>query len=183
MRFVVGAVALLALSGCIQEPSLFIRLTGDGAGRVESDPAGINCGTACGMIVPGDVHPTLTATPRSGSAFEGWRGGGCSGIEPCTPTLLVNTTVEARFTVAVRRLTVARMGTGHGTVTSSPGGILCGTDCTEAYAYNTELELSAVPDDGSRFLGWLGEDECTSTSPCVMTLDRDATIGALFEPL
>lgn len=179
----VGALAFVTLSGCIQEPSLYISLTGDGVGRVESDPPGIECGTTCGMIVPDGVRPTLTATPRTGSAFAGWRGGGCSGIDPCTPMLVDDTTIEASFTLAVRQLSVTRSGTGSGRVTSSPTGIDCGTDCTESYAHDTEIQLAATPDSGSAFVGWIGEDDCTSTTPCITKLDRDATIGAIFEPL
>ena len=37
----------------------------------------------------------------------------------------------ATFTLNSYTLTVSRAGTGSGTVTSSPAGIACGTDCSE----------------------------------------------------
>lgn len=90
----------LVVPGCITDPSLFIDLRGNGAGTVVSDPEGIDCGRACAMIVNENNSVTLTATPRTGSIFEGWRGGGCTGTDPCTTTLSVDTTVEATFTVS-----------------------------------------------------------------------------------
>ena len=41
-------------------------------------------------------------------------------------------------------LTVGKSGTGSGTVTSSPAGINCGSDCSEAYASGTSVTLTAT---------------------------------------
>ncbi|HJW90350.1 MAG TPA: metallophosphoesterase, partial [Anaerolineales bacterium] len=46
-------------------------------------------------------------------------------------------------------LTVNKTGIGSGTVTSNPAGIDCGSDCSEAYAPNTSVTLTAAPDPGS----------------------------------
>ena len=56
-------------------------------------------------------------------------------------------------------LTVNKSGPGSGTVTSSPLGINCGSDCSEAYANNTQVILTASPSTGSTFTGWSG-GEC-----------------------
>ncbi len=100
-------VAAASLAGCIQEPALFIDLTGRGVGRVTSEPPAIDCGHVCGMQVDYGVAPTLTATPRTGSIFVGWRGGGCAGVEPCTPQVFEDTTIEAEFEPEVQMLTVS----------------------------------------------------------------------------
>lgn len=42
---------------------------GSGAGSVSSDPAGINCGSACAAIFHGGTLVTLTATPDAGSVL------------------------------------------------------------------------------------------------------------------
>src|SRR5262245_8354912 len=61
----------------------------------------------------------------------------------------------------VTSLTVARAGTGSGTVSSSPAGISCGTDCTEAFASGTQVTLTATAATGSTFAGWSGDSDCT----------------------
>ena len=43
-------------------------------------------------------------------------------------------------------LTVAKAGTGAGTVTSAPAGIDCGADCSEDYDENTVVTLTATAD-------------------------------------
>ena len=53
-------------------------------------------------------------------------------------------------------LSVTKSGSGTGTVTSSPGGIKCGSDCAEAYAKATKVTLTAKPGSKSRFVKWTG---------------------------
>src|SRR5438445_3261711 len=53
-------------------------------------------------------------------------------------------------------LTIAKAGTGSGTVTSTPAGITCGTSCSGSYASGTAVTLTATPAAGSTFTGWSG---------------------------
>ena len=57
-------------------------------------------------------------------------------------------------------LQVSKAGSGTGTVTSSPSGIDCGTDCSQAYPLNTVVTLTATPPSNSAFTGWSGA--CTN---------------------
>lgn len=76
-------------------------------------------------------------------------------------------------------LTVAKSGSGDGTVTSSPTGINCGSDCSEGFAEGTEVTLMAVADSDSTFANWSGA--CSGTSnTCVLTLDEAKTVTATF---
>lgn len=75
-------------------------------------------------------------------------------------------------------LSVTKDGTGGGTVTSAPGGIACGTDCSEAYATGTSVTLAPSPDAGSSFGGWSGA--CTGTGPCTVALDASRSVTATF---
>jgi uncharacterized protein (DUF2141 family) len=75
-------------------------------------------------------------------------------------------------------VTVAKAGTGTGTVTSSPGGISCGTDCWETYAVGTAVTLSQSPGPGSHFAGWSGD--CTGGS-CEVTMDAEKSVVATFD--
>lgn len=73
-------------------------------------------------------------------------------------------------------LTVVTSGTG--TVTSSPEGITCGTDCTHEYPQGTLVTLTATPSDGATFAGWSGD--CTGAT-CVVTMDGAKSVTATFE--
>lgn len=78
--------------------SLTVNTAGSGSGSVTSSPAGINCGSTCSHAFTAGTQVTLTATADSGSTFEGWSGGGCSGTATCTVTLNSDATVTATFT-------------------------------------------------------------------------------------
>ncbi|MFO0656470.1 MAG: hypothetical protein U0787_15500 [Polyangia bacterium] len=74
-----------------------------GKGTVSSDPAGISCdasGKGCTVTVMKSTRITLTATNSGGamSSFNGWSGGGCSGIGTCAVPMDQDTTVQAVFT-------------------------------------------------------------------------------------
>lgn len=76
-------------------------------------------------------------------------------------------------------LTVNKSGTGEGTVTSSPSGINCGSDCKEAYKSGTVVTLSATADTGSNFTGWSGGG-CEGNGQCVVTINATKTVTANF---
>ena len=81
---------------------LTLTKTGNGSGTVSSNPAGISCGTTCMADFPRGSTVSLSAVAGSADTFQGWNGGGCSGIEGCTVTLSDNTTVMASFTTTTR---------------------------------------------------------------------------------
>jgi subtilisin family serine protease len=68
---------------------------------------------------------------------------------------------------------------GRGTVTSSPVGINCGTDCSQYYTPGTPVTLYATPYLGTPFLGWSGGG-CSGTGPCDATMDQDRKVTASF---
>jgi hypothetical protein len=100
---------------------------GTGSGTVLSSPIGINCGTDCvGSYAAGQVV-TLTATPASGSIFNGWSGS-CAGTAPCTIT--GNTSV--RVTATFSRTTT---GTAAGaSLSASPATVQAGKPVTATWS-------------------------------------------------
>ena len=73
--------------------------------------------------------------------------------------------------------------TGTGTVTSSPTGINCGTDCIESYNSGTSVTLTATAASGSTFAGWSGATctEGTQTSlTCTFAMSSAKTVTATF---
>jgi hypothetical protein len=78
--------------------------------------------------------------------------------------------------------TISKAGTGTGTVTSTPAGINCGTDCTETYSAGTAVTLAATPASGSKFDGWSGGG-CTGTSTCTLLGNAPVLVTATFSQL
>lgn len=86
----------------------------------------------------------------------------------------VNATIAKEFD-----LTVAKSGTGKGTVTSSPPGIDCGDVCTMCCGVGTTVTLTAVPDEESIFSGWAGCDTFYEKT-CTVEMTRDKEVTAKF---
>jgi Divergent InlB B-repeat domain len=89
---------------------LTVRTGGEGSGTVSSEPAGIACGALCHYNLSAGTSLTLVAQPASGSEFEGWSGGGCSGAGACTVDVSFDSTVTAKF-VPERRAEIGPIAT------------------------------------------------------------------------
>jgi len=76
-------------------------------------------------------------------------------------------------------LTVSKSGlaSGQGTVVSSPQGISCGSDCSEPYAIDTVVTLTASP--GALHSGWSGCDS-VSGATCTVTMGSARSVTARF---
>ena len=75
-------------------------------------------------------------------------------------------------------LTVQKSGNGAGKVTSSPGGISCGSTCSHKFTYGSSVTLKAKASTGSRFTGWSGA--CSGKSTCKVTASEALTATAKF---
>jgi len=107
---------------------LSVVMSGIGQGSVTSTPAGISCGGTCTAEFATGSPVTLTATPASGSFFNGWRGA-CSGSSASTVVTLTSDSVcEAIFDFpSVVRITNASCTvTGNGSLSFSFQGINTG---------------------------------------------------------
>jgi murein DD-endopeptidase MepM/ murein hydrolase activator NlpD len=114
--------------------------------------------TQLAQFMDGQPHTvSLLLTPSVSSGF-------------CAPAL-GNTHVLQTWRVEVLpQLSITKVGTGTGTVVSSPTGISCGSLCSNSFSPNSPVRLIAIADDGSTFSGWSGD--CTgldSTTTVVMT--------------
>jgi endoglucanase len=159
--------------------SLAVTRAGTGTGTVTSSPNGINCGTTCTANYATGTSVTLSAAAAGGSTFAGWSGA-CTGTGNCTVSMTQARNVTATFnsTTASFALTVARNGTGAGTVTSNTGGINCGATCSANFASGASVTLSAAAATGSTFAGWSGA--CTGTGNCILAMTAARAVTATF---
>lgn len=79
------------------------------------------------------------------------------------------------------RLAVAETGSGSGTVSSTPGGIDCGTVCSAQFEDESTATLTAEAAAGSVFSGWSGA--CTGTESCTVALSASRSVSASFTAL
>lgn len=134
--------------------------------HVTSSPAGIDCtdGTgACTYTFNQGDTVTLTATPPAGRSVYEWSGMGCQegggiGHLSNTCTFIANcmctNASHIYFGWPTYAVQTAVMGTGKGTVTSSPAGLNCPENCSASFANSATITLTATPAAGSTFDGW-----------------------------
>jgi Fe-S cluster biogenesis protein NfuA len=156
--------------------ALTVTRKGTGSGTVASSPAGISCGSDCSQTYRSGTIITLSRTAAAGSAFAGWSGA-CSGTGACQVTMSSARSVTATF-VPTYTLTVTKRGTGKGTVTSTPSGISCGSDCSQTYRSGTVVTLGRTAAAGSAFVGWSGA--CSGTGTCQVTMSAAKSVTASF---
>ena len=161
---------------------LSIDVEGTGSGVVTSDTGAISCDPFCSDEYPEGAVVILTATPAPGSVFVSWKycdSGGVNGRQ-CTVTMSKAKTVKATFTTT-HALEVSRAGTGLGKVQSSPGGILCLSNCSEttaSFKEGVKVVLKQTPAKHFHFVEWLGD--CTGSGACEPTMGEDHEVQAKF---
>lgn len=156
----------------------------DGAGRVVSAPAGVDCRDDCDASFSSQAVVALRALPDAGNAFAGF-GGACSGTV-CVLTLSGDARVIVNFEALppppprLHVVTVDVSGIGAGHVGSTPPGLDCKVGrCTAWFVEGTKLSLRATPDALSKTT--FGGD-CAGWS-CEMTVARDLAVHVSFDPL
>ncbi len=160
--------------------ALTVSELGTGAGTVTSNPVGINCPTTCSFNYASGTPVTLTAAAGANSIFAGWSGQGCSGTAPCTVTVNAAETVTATFN-PTSQLSVTEVGTGSGTVSSNPSGILCPSTCAAPFTTGSQVTLTATANSGSTFAGWSGAG-CSGVGVCTVTMSAAESVQATFNP-
>jgi hypothetical protein len=160
-------------------PKLTVKYLGSGEGEVlcaeESGPP-----ESCEDEYEFGVEVTLVPEAEPGSEFLGFKNGKgsaeeCVGLEPCSFVLETDSSIDAGFAPIVHALTIAKAGTGQGTVACN------GTTCAAGYPEGSEVTLKATPAQGSTFAGWSGE-ECSGTGSCLITIgEAPAAVTATFE--
>jgi Divergent InlB B-repeat domain len=164
------------------EFALEVKKAGLGTGTVTSSPAGIECGGTCGAEFEHGSLVTLTGTPGANTdpAVQ-WTG--CNSVDvegKCLVTMSAARTVTATFNLVKYQLTVQKLGSGTGTVTSAPSGISCGATCQAPYSHGTSVTLSGAPGLHSEAVKWAGCDEIVEGTKCKVTMGAAREVSATF---
>jgi hypothetical protein len=167
---------------------LEVDLAGTGGGTITSFPDGIDCDADCGAEFAVGKLVTLTATADIRSKFLGWKVEGapasCAGTGPCAVQLDEDTKVTPEFEQLPQKgLTVSKLGSGDGTVTTSPGGIDCGPTCSSTFNDGSTVTLTATPAEHSSFTGWQvtgSPGACPGTGTCSVTMSASQAVSATF---
>jgi alpha-tubulin suppressor-like RCC1 family protein len=163
-------------------------LLGDGTVRCwgENPWGQLGNGTTTSSLSPVTMSGTGVTWTSSNTAVATIDGTGRAtgvgaGVTTITATDATGASASTTLTVVGEaNLTVFRTGAGTGTVTSSPAGINCGSDCSEAYASGTVVTLTASAASNSTFAGWSGCDT-VSGATCTVTVDSGRTATAAFD--
>ncbi len=167
--------------GGVDRVALTITIVGEGA--VASDGVAI-CSSAtdpCVLNFAAGSTPTATATPAEGYTFTSWS---CSGTVSTTATLQLRSTSQtAACTVTFTKVSETlhlSVTEGRGTVTATPGGLSCGTQCDGAVDWGTEVTLKATPDAQYHFVGWAGDCAGRAGSTITITVTSATSCSASF---
>ena len=149
-----------------------VTRSGDGAGTVTSNPAGINCGTTCAADFT-STPVTLSGAAGTESTFTTF-GGDCTG-GTCSLNLTANKNVDGKFTLNSYNVTGAislQNGVpGVHKITSNPGGLNCDgvNGCTAAFKFGSQVTVTAAPDPVTgRFVIWT-DGPCANGTNAVCT--------------
>ncbi len=88
------------------------------------------------------------------------------------------------FTPLKYTISGAKSGTGSGTVfTNRTEGVNCGSVCSFQVNDDAYVEMRAVADEGSKFVGWENAPDCPGTIPCWFNAESNRTLTAVFTDL
>jgi len=144
------------------------------------------------VSVTSGASRTFTITPNSGYRVSSVLVDGASVGAVTSYTfsnITANHTIAATFTAnditsTVKyklKTTKTKKNSGDGVITSSDSNINCGDICSNTYAKDTLVTLSASPNFGSTFTGWVSSSaNCTGTGSCTVKIDKAKTIKAIF---
>src|SRR5439155_16800493 len=120
--------------------------------------------------------PTVPGGNWAGRGWTVWQWSNCGsvpGITGCVDQDRLNGLSLTRIEILL--LTVTR--TTSGAVTSSPGGINCGTRCTAVYDPQSSVALTATPGPGAVLVRWKGA--CSDNADCAVTMAGDQVARAV----
>lgn len=156
-----------------------------------ADEAGLNSNESCNRYSTSSCFETGLSTLealgstwiRSYCFWNSWAMIAVKGQGVVAEGLSANNLVSLQATLpdpGSFSVALQKAGTGSGSVTSNPAGLLCGDSCsstTEFFPTGTLVALNPVASAGSVFTGWSGDPDCANG---VVTVDADKSCTATF---
>jgi hypothetical protein len=176
-----GAKAITA-TFALAKPKLTVSKAGTGTGTVTSSPAGIQCGATCAAEYESGAEVTLSGAPGANTEAVKWAG--CASVDGeghCKVTMSAAKAVSATFNLRKQELKVTRIGTGTGTVTSSPAGISCGVSCAASFGEGSTVTLTGTPTGEALPVKWSGCDSVNGEGRCLVAMSALREVSATFD--
>lgn len=158
------AMAFVLLNTCIGSSDITLSVHINGLGTVTKDPDL--------EIYPEGTPVTLTATPGTGHTFGSWSGAVTGSQNPAVVVMTRARAVTANFIPNQYAVTVSATGSGSGAVQKTPD--------QATYPHGATVEIEAIADAGSAFLGWSG-DVVSQENPLQLLIEGPLSIVATFE--
>lgn len=140
----------------------------------KSDDAGVTRADIQGATLS---NYTTGATAVASDNGDRYRVRVSNSLDTATSNWATLTVTSAAPTTATLSVSVV----GGGSVTSNPGGIDCGADCTETYAMNAVVALTPSAAAGFTFSAWSGDADCADAS-LTMSAARACTATFVAAP-
>lgn len=121
-----------------------------------------------------DTSFQVEAIPNEGWEFSEWRGDFTGTINPFNLTMNGNKTIEAHFDPIVFTVQTNVEGSGEILV-----DLFSGSETADGFIFGSEVELTASPSAGWRFVRWQG-DLTGSANPAIITIDGNKSVTAIF---
>jgi hypothetical protein len=170
-----NGILVATLASTIEPPMQICYNFAPGKHRISTRRQGVNTRSKrllrkflCGIALVG-----LILSPGLGMAGPGSAHAGLVAVSPNAIYLPLVVRPPAD-----QALTVKKSGSGSGRVTSSPSGIDCGSACSAAFNFGTQVTLTAAAGSGSTFSGWSGD--CSGIGSCLVTMDAARSVTANF---
>jgi hypothetical protein len=160
-RLIVPLALATILSGCPATPP---TPTSDSTPKTTPISGGASTTPNDGSTTPSNPATTNPGTTNPGTTTPGNTGSGGTGGTGTGGITSFNLTVTSDT---------------NGSVSSTPAGINCGTECSHTFAVGSKVTLTAKPLSGFQLKAWTGA--CSGTATCEVTLNANATVGASFE--
>jgi hypothetical protein len=175
-----GSTLSFTTGSCAGGGTLSVGIAGTGTGRVVSNPVGIDCPGSCAQAYPAGTQVLLSPNPSPGSVFSSWSGD--SACASGSVTMNADHSCTATFTATSAAYTLTVSESGSGTVTSSDGGIICGSTCSHTYVGGTTVTLAASAASGWSFSSWSGNCSGGTVVQVTMTSNQSCTANFVQTP-